>query len=370
MNDIFLSYKREDRQRARIIAEALEQHGYSVWWDRKITPGKTFDQVIEEKLNAAKCVIVLWSHQSVLSDWVKEEANEGLQRRILVPILIDDVKIPLGFRRIQAARLIGWQGKLPDPEFDIVLEAVSGILGSPVEAEEEEIKVQEGAGGEAIKLGDERAEKISETYTDSIGMEFALIPAGEFMMGSPSSEEGRWDTEGPVHKVRINKPFYLGVYPVTQKEWQAVMKNNPSSFKGDSLPVEQVSWNDVQKFIKKLNDKESTDKYRLPSEAEWEYAARAGTATRYSFGDDESKLGDYAWYDANSDSKTHPVGQKKPNALGLYDMHGSAWEGDGSSVGRGGSWLNGAGFCRSASRYAYGPGYRSVNLGFRLLRTL
>ncbi|MEA3324727.1 MAG: formylglycine-generating enzyme family protein [Euryarchaeota archaeon] len=225
-------------------------------------------------------------------------------------------------------------------------------------------------------------------------MKFTLIPAGEFMMGS---EDG-FDDEKPVHKVRIGKPFYLGTYPVTQAEWKAVMGNNPSHFKGDDLPVESVSWDDVQEFIKKLNEKEGTDKYRLPSEAEWEYACRAGTNTRYSFGDSESKLGDYAWYDYNSGSKTHPVGKKKPNPGGLYDMHGNVWEwvqdrwhsnydgaptdgsawesGDGAHrVLRGGSWGGNARYCRSADRRHDDPGYRNSNdpgyrrdyLGFRLL---
>ena len=155
-------------------------------------------------------------------------------------------------------------------------------------------------------------------YENSIGIKFVLIQPGKFMMGSEEDE-----TEKPVHKVTISKPFYLGVYPVTQKEWKAIMGNNPSYFKGDNLPVETVSWNDVQEFIKKLNEKEGANKYRLPSEGEWEYAARAGTTTRYSFGDEESKLGDYAWYDSNSGSKTHEVGQKNPNPGGTLRY---AWQ--------------------------------------------
>jgi formylglycine-generating enzyme required for sulfatase activity/serine/threonine protein kinase len=226
-------------------------------------------------------------------------------------------------------------------------------------------------------------------FTNSIGMEFVLIPAGEFDMGSPANEAGRGEDEGPVHRVKISNAFYMSKYEVTQKQWREVMGNNPSSFKGDNLPVEQVSWDDIQKFIKKLNEKESTDKYRLPSEAEWEYAARAGTTTRYSFGDDESKLSEYAWYDNNSGGKTHEVGQKKPNPWGLYDIHGnvhewvldiyhknyngaptdgSAWEGDGSvRVVRGGSWGNRAGSSRSAGRHDEDPGVSYVNLGFRLV---
>lgn len=131
MSDIFLSYKSEDRSGAKIFAEALEKHEYSVWWDRIIPPGKTFDQVIEEALDSAKCIIVLWSRESVSSDWVKNEAREGARRHILIPVWIDDVKIPFEFRHIQAANLIDWQGMLPNPEFDLLLKSVGDILGRP-----------------------------------------------------------------------------------------------------------------------------------------------------------------------------------------------------------------------------------------------
>ncbi len=228
-----------------------------------------------------------------------------------------------------------------------------------------------------------------KTYTNSIGMEFVLIPAGEFDMGSPSDEEDRQVTECPLHTVKIEKAYYLGKYEVTQKQWREVMGDNPSDFKGDDYPVEQVSWNDVQEFIHKLNEIEGIDKYRLPSEAEWEYAARAGTSTRYSFGDDASRLGEYGWYSGNSGGNTHPVGQKKPNSWGLYDMDGnvgewvqdewhdnydgaptdgSAWESVAGfyRVIRGGSWYYNA--CRSAVRYFGGPDIRLNDVGFRLLQ--
>ena len=228
--------------------------------------------------------------------------------------------------------------------------------------------------------------------TLSNGMEFIKIPAGEFDMGSPIGENVWNDDEGPVHRVKILKAFYMGKYEVTQKQWIDVMGTNPSFYKGDNLPVETVLWIEAQEFIKKLNEKEGTNKYRLPSEAEWEYAARAGTTSRYSFGDDESKLGDYAWYVANSGETTHEIGQKKPNPWGLYDIHGnvqelvqdishsnytgapsdgSAWEnGDGSlRVWRGSGWWNYAEYCRSAIRGSVDPGKRSI-VGFRLVRDL
>jgi formylglycine-generating enzyme required for sulfatase activity len=232
---------------------------------------------------------------------------------------------------------------------------------------------------------------FGNTFTNSIGMAFTLIPAGEFEMGSPSNEEGIYSDERPIHQVTIGKAFYMGKYEVTQEQWRAVMGNNPSHFTGDdNLPVEWVSWDDVQEFIKKLNEKEGTNKYRLPSEAEWEYACRAGTTTRYSFGNSDSKLGEYAWYTDNSGSKTHPVGQKKPNPWGLYDMYGnvwewvqdvyhgnydgaptdgSAWEGSGSRrVLRGGICYAYAEHCRSAVRYRDGQSLRTQKPGFRLVR--
>ena len=239
-----------------------------------------------------------------------------------------------------------------------------------------------------------KKQKIPKTFTSpSTGMEFVLIPAGEFMMGSPSGEKGSYGDEGPVHEVTINNPFYMGKYPVTQKQWEKVMGNNPSSFKGEDRPVESVSWENVQEFVKKLNEKEGANKYRLPSEAEWEYACRAGKQTRYSFGDDESKLNEYAWYSENSGGETHPVGQKKPNPWSLYDMYGnvlewvqdkwhdnyegapsngSAWEDrfGFARVLRGGSWNGDAGSCRSANRVRYFSGVLSGNLGFRLLRKI
>ncbi|MEN9847762.1 MAG: hypothetical protein RL368_502 [Pseudomonadota bacterium] len=153
-----------------------------------------------------------------------------------------------------------------------------------------------------------------------VTFEMVYILAGEFMMGSNKD-----DREKPVHKVKITKPFYMGKYQVTQKQWEAVMESNPSYFKGDDLPVMNVNWEDCQAFCKKLSA--LTGKvFRLPSEAEWEYAVRAGSTTRWSFGDEESQLGDYGWFCGNSGLKTHPVGEKKPNGFGLYDMYGNVWE--------------------------------------------
>lgn len=161
-----------------------------------------------------------------------------------------------------------------------------------------------------------------------VTLELVWIPKGTFLMGSPDDEKDRWDDEGPQHEVTFHQGFWLGKTPVTQAQWEAVMRNNPSYFKGDGrLPVEWVSWNDCQEFINKLNSKVD-GLFRLPSEAEWEYACRAGTQTRFYWGNDPdyTVIEDYAWYNGNSCRRTHPVGVNLPNAWGLHDMAGNVWE--------------------------------------------
>jgi len=233
--------------------------------------------------------------------------------------------------------------------------------------------------------------EAADSLTKSLGMKFVLIPAGTFMMGSPPDEEGRHKSE-IQHKVTISKPFYLQTTQVTQGQWKSLMGGNPSEFKGDTRPVDNVSWDDAQQFISKLNQKENTDKYRLPTEAEWEYACRAGSIGRFCFGDSEDKLGEYTLYGFTKKKKKgpHPVGRKKPNAWGLYDMHGNVsewcqdWWGDyptgqvtdpkGPPSGeyrvlRGGTWAHPIWLCRSAHRNGKNPDYRSLFNGFRVAKT-
>jgi len=231
---------------------------------------------------------------------------------------------------------------------------------------------------------------------NSVGMEFISIPAGSFTMGSPKKEKGRGDDEKQV-KVTITRAFELGKTVVTQQQWIEVMETTPWKREyGNNYPAVNVSWNDATKFCKKLTALErksgklsAKQKYRLPTEAEWEYACRAGTTTAYSCGDDESSLGDYAWYDDNSGAELHEVATKKPNPWGLFDMHGNVWEwcedwyteslsgGDdpkGPSAGsyrvlRGGNWRSASG-CRSASRLYSSPASRDGYCGFRIVRVL
>jgi formylglycine-generating enzyme required for sulfatase activity len=463
MADIFISYAKKDRSRVEPLAKALEDQGWSVFWDRAIPGGKTWDEVIEEELDTAKCVVVVWSNISKSSRWVRAEAEEGLKRGILVPVSIEDTNIPLLFRPIQSVRLIHWQEDPNHPQFEKLISDLSPILGpSPrkvKEAEqlcaeeekrrkEQELKRKTEDERERRELRakvktdkpepDEKATIESVAYTsrkrvnalkfgavvgvilliivsiwwfiskpqkvitNSIGMNFVLIPSGTFTMGSQLSPEevvrryrGKvkfFKDEQPPHPVEITKPFYLQTTEVSQGQWKSVIGDNPSGFKdcGDDCPVEDVSWNDAQKFINKLNQMEGTKKYRLPTEAEWEYACRAGTETSYSFGNDVKKLGEYAWYTENSKDQTHPVGKKKPNAWGLYDMHGNVgewvqdWYGDYSfksvadpegpdngmyRVFRGGSCYSWAWGLRSAHRGRRGPdGRYGPFFGFRVAR--
>ncbi len=231
-------------------------------------------------------------------------------------------------------------------------------------------------------------------FTNSIGMKFVYIPPGTFMMGSPENEPGRGEDE-TLHKVTLTKGFYMQTTEVTQSQWRVIMGNNPSDFKdcGDNCPVENVSWNDVQTFIIELNKKEGSDKYRLPTEAEWEYAARGGTTTPFSFGNclSTSQANYYGYYPIEGCSKgiyrdkTVSVGSFSPNARGLYDMHGNVmeWVDDiytdkGVSIStdsgpsriiRGGGWNFGASYCRSASRFRGKPVVRGYSIGFRLVRS-
>jgi len=449
-HDVFISHSSKDKSIADAVCASLENVKISCWIaPRDIRPGDKWAASITNAIENSKIMVLIFSSNSNNSDDVLNEILLAKDAKaIIIPFKIENI-LPEGEMKYYLTRTHWLDAMDPPTEKHIqpLVETinqfikVSSSISTPdvtarVEAvelepqgeierkqreeqeqlcreeERKEIEQQERLNREqeerVIKLKEKQQKKQREkeekyrqpkeelkelestpkTYTSSIGMKFYLVPGGEFMMGS-----GEYDPEKPVHRVKISKPFYLGTYPVMQKQWMSVMGNNPSYFKGDKLPVETVSWNDVQDFITKLNEKEGGNKYRLPTEAEWEYAARAGTTTRFSFGDNESNLGDYAWYDANSGNKTHDVGQKKSNPWGLYDMHGNVWEWvqdswhsdyngaptDGSSweIVEGSSWVLRGGCCnryardcRSAARRGGAPDSRSYALGFRLLRVL
>ena len=220
---------------------------------------------------------------------------------------------------------------------------------------------------------------------DGISIDMVRVEAGTFTMGATPEMKNPYDWEKPTHRVTLTNDYYIGKYEVTQALWQAVMGNNPSSFKGDNLPVESVSWDDCQEFISKLN-RITGKTFRLPTEAEWEYAARGGNKSRGYQYSGSNNLSDVAWYEDNCGKKTHAVGTKQPNELGIYDMSGNVWEwcqdwfGEYSSssqtnptgansgsgrVRRGGSW--GTWVCCSSSRGVLEPNDRYDFLGFRLV---
>ena len=253
-----------------------------------------------------------------------------------------------------------------------------------------------------------------DTLMNSFGIEFVFIPAGEFMMGSRETPEQVVNTEGgkvewylrehPIHKVKISKGFYMGITEITQGQYKAVKNENPSDYIGDNLPVENVTWKDAVRFCEKLSKLEKRT-YRLPTEAEWEYACRAETDTRFTYGDDydavhnfmnycdKSNTGGYWWQDKEHDDgfdRTSPVKTFKPNAFGLYDMHGNVWEycsdwyhhnyyvnspqidPKGALSGkyrvlRGGSWHDGPAYCRAAFRNRNEPDYTCDDNGFRIV---
>lgn len=235
---------------------------------------------------------------------------------------------------------------------------------------------------------------VAVEYTSFANIRFVKIEAGCFKMGRDTELKEASPVELPQHRVCLSKPFYLGETEITQEQWEKVMGNNPSKHKALYRPVDKVSWVDVQEFIKRLNAKEGGNSFRLPTEAEWEYAARAGTTTLYSFGDKAKNLTDYAWFgDEGYGGASHEVAKKQPNPWGLYDMHGNVWEwvqdwydpdyyhnspeqdpqGPASGqyrVYRGGSWVGKAANLRSSLRYSGLPVSRTGDIGFRLLKEI
>jgi len=236
------------------------------------------------------------------------------------------------------------------------------------------------------QAGNPSGNAVSRTPTNDLSIAMIYVQGGTFTMGC-TQEQGDdcYDWEKPAHQVTLSS-FYIGKYEVTQAEWKSVMATNPSNFKGDNLPVENVSWNDVQEFIRKLNA-QTGKQYRLPTEAEWEYACRGGMQSAHYKYSGSNTAGNVAWYSENSSNTTHPVGTKSPNELGIYDMSGNVWEwcsdwygnysasdqmnpqgpSSGSNrVFRGGGWDGDAGYCRVSDRNGGAPGSRYNDLGFRL----
>jgi formylglycine-generating enzyme required for sulfatase activity len=362
MSDIFISYARQDRPRAETIAKALEDHGWSVWWDWNIPAGKTFRQVIQEQLDKARCVIVLWSAKSVTRKWVIEEAQEGEDRGILVPVLIEKVRPPLGFRSIQAADLTGWSGESTAPAFSRLCSDIEPLI-----------------------------------RTQGAPEGFVWIPPGEFWMGATPGDTEAGDDEKPRHRVRITKGFWLSETPVTVAAYRRFAQEtgrtmplaafNPEWNKDDH-PVVCVTWDEATAYCEWAGG-------MLPTEAQWEYAARGGNGgLKYPWGDEITS--ENANYRGGKRKGTSRVRSYPASAWGLYDMAGNVWEwaadwfdrdyyaslppdepvedphGPQSGKGRvlrGGSFRSAAPDLRAANRVGSGPDQGWYDdVGFRCLR--
>ena len=401
MTKIFISYRRDDSAYVaqRIYKELIDHFGSeSVIFDVDTIPfGTDFRKYLNNEVGKCDIFLTVIGNQwmDILeqrlnepNDFVRIEVQAALEREIpVVPVLVGKASVPieknlppelagLSYRNAAEVRA----GRDLQTHLKRLIDGLEGLLPE-VEA------------GEKIKQKEEqKPEAVPKTYTNSIGMEFILIPSGIFTMGSSLG----YEDQEPPHEVKISQSFYLQTTQVTQRQWKAVMGNNPSVFKdcGENCPVQYVSCADVQKFIEKLNEKEDTYKHRLPTEAEWEYACRAGTTTKFFFGDGEYKLTDYAWFKLNSNSKLHRVATKKPNPWGLYDMLGNvdewieddwhedyngapddgrAWINeprDDSRVIRGGGWGSQPWHCLSANREGIPTDACRSDVGFRLARTV
>jgi formylglycine-generating enzyme required for sulfatase activity len=437
MPKIFLSYRRDDSAAmAGRIFDRLRAHfgDGAVYMDIDSIPfGVNFRKHIDAAVGQCDVVLAVigtkWAGETDAhrrlddpKDFVRIELESALKREIpLIPILIDHAKMPSESDLPASLILLADynaidldHGRDFHHHVDLLIRGIAFHIGSPPSTKPELPP------DTTIQTAEPRSSPSPpvQKSTNTLGMTLIRVEAGEFLMGTtkdqldqlvrvfPDSKRENFDGEQAQHSVKISRPFFLGVHEVTQGQYQTVMYKNPSNFKGsDDLPAERVTWLDAVEFCNKLSEREKRtpfyringtevtmldgNGYRLPTEAEWEYACRPRSPTLYPFGDDPGKLGEHAWYLGNAVSRTHPVGQKMPNAFGLYDMLGNVWEWcadeyvekyyasslpadpagtarDLDRVVRGGSWLNDSRLCRPARRGRGSPYSRSKLVGFRV----
>lgn len=434
MADVFVSYKKEDVAMADRVAAALRAEGFSVWWDDGLTPKMAWDAELEREIAAAATVVVLWTPRSVNSEWVRTEAHYGQDRGKLVPVMMQDCTIPLAFMLRQTVRLCDWNGDRDAREWRKLLTWIADLTSTkPGNANIPQAlgaaqpnRFRDAVGN--LPSGDPIVDGAFVNASTPAGTALRdgehmpvmrILPKGAFLLGSPPTDPDYSAVEGPQKRVEIPAPFALGVFPVLVSEYQAVMdtlpaapaepelaahglldifkrRRAPAAARGAShaspspanRPVTNVSYDDAVAFAAQLSAA-SGETYRVPSETEWEYACRAGSQSRYSFGDtiDQTKAAF-----ARASGPVAP-GSFPANAFGLYDMHGNVREwtadlwhesydttpADGSAatsghgsmrVVRGGAWCDGPPLLRSAARMRATQSSRSDAIGFRIVRVL
>ncbi|MBN1434594.1 SUMF1/EgtB/PvdO family nonheme iron enzyme [Candidatus Fermentibacterales bacterium] len=441
VSHVFIAHSSEDQSIASRILEVLEAEGVRCWIaPRDIPLGTQWAEAILDAIEASSALLLVFSAGSNDSPQVLREVERAVSKRVpIFPVKIDQtepcrameyylsshqwkqlfpgriedrlsellpsMKAQLGMDVIERAmdgtartheapekprRRLGW-ALLAIPAAALIAILALGVpwLG----------RETGGTGPDAVPDTALTPEPVVSSGTGPCegpveGMVFARVPGGEFLMGSPGSERGRDEDEGPLHTVTVG-PCQIMTTEVTQGTWEAVMGDNPAEHAGSEYPVEQVSWSDCLAFTDSLDALDPGHDYRLPSEAEWEYACRAGSSTRFFWGEDtlEVEIGDFCWYEGNSGEETHAVAFREPNPWGLFDMSGnvlewcqdcyqpgyagapedgSAWTPPGADslrVVRGGSSRNSPAGCRSAWRSSYPSGGSSPGIGFRVVRT-
>ncbi len=329
MNDIFLGYSSSDLATAEQLVQRFRQEGWEVFIDRQTLVGRKWHKEIERELHAARAVVVLWSAASRDSDFVLEEAEYGKHKNILFPAFIERVECPYGFGRIQTADLMGWNHQMEHAGLVQLLIALRGHLNGAVAPPPDSMEPAKPV--QPIQSFVQSLLMPGQTFRDPLqsggeGPLLTVIPAGRFLMGSSDSEPERSSEEQPQHEVQIAQPFALGVYAVTFDDYvpfcDETFRKIPKDEKWGrgNRPVINVTWHDVQAYCEWLSQ-QTNHRYRLPSEAEWEYACRAGTVTPYFTGVSITQQ------QTNFDNKqTLPVGSFPPNTFGLHDMHGNVSE--------------------------------------------
>jgi formylglycine-generating enzyme required for sulfatase activity len=427
--DAFLSYKREDNEIAGRVVTALRESGISVWWDDGITPRQAWDLEIEQAISEASTVVVLWSPRSVTSDWVRTEAHYGKDRGKLVPVIVEPCTIPIAFTLTQTVNLAGWHGNREDRQWRKLLTWITDLIstkpgnanlpGGLVAANTTNVyrdAIGNLASGEPIYDGAfiNPSTPPGTVFRDGDNMPvMRIVPKGSFLLGATVDDPDRAPYESPQKRIDMPASFAIGVYPVRATEYvkvtgmplpapalptqtrswlDRIRPSQPAPIAAppplvmNGIPVSYISYDEAQAFVDKLSST-SQQQYRIPSEAEWEYACRAGSSTRYSSGDTiEPNRAAFALA-----AGPVAVGAFPPNGFGLYDMHGNVREWtadlwhdsydftpqdgrpalDGHSsmrLVRGGGWKDSAVMLRSAARMRATQSIRDHLIGFRVAR--